>query len=79
MRWQDHITSDPEVLRGKPSVKGTRLGVEFILSLCAAGWTVERLLDSYPGLTAADLNAVFAFAAEVMRDETIRMLDRGVA
>lgn len=57
MRWQDHITSDPEVLSGKPIIKGTRLGVDFILSLLAAGWTVDRLLASYPGLTSEDLDA----------------------
>ncbi|MFN9297092.1 MAG: DUF433 domain-containing protein, partial [Acidobacteriota bacterium] len=39
MNWQDRITVDPNVLVGKPVIKGTRLAVEFIVDLLAAGWT----------------------------------------
>ena len=50
MRWQDYITSDPEVLCGKPIIKGTRLSVEFILNLLAEGWSAEQILENYPML-----------------------------
>jgi uncharacterized protein (DUF433 family) len=60
MSWQDYIHSDPEVLLGKPVVKGTRLSVEFLLGLFAAGWTQEQVLENYPSLTLEALRAVFS-------------------
>ena len=69
MDWREHIHSDPEILSGKPVVKGTRLTVDFLLELLAAGWSGEQLLDSYPNLSHDSLRAVFAFAAESARDE----------
>lgn len=47
MAWQDFIASDPLVLGGKPVVRGTRLSVDFLLGLFAAGWTQEEVLASY--------------------------------
>jgi uncharacterized protein (DUF433 family) len=79
MDWRDHITSDPDVLAGKPAVRGTRLAVEFLLGLLAAGWTPEQILASYPGLTPEGLRAAFAFAAEVLQDEAVFALRPGVA
>ncbi|MDT7896895.1 MAG: DUF433 domain-containing protein [Armatimonadota bacterium] len=64
MDWRQYIHSDPEVLQGKPVVKGTRLSVSFILQLFAVGWSVEQVLENYPTLTPEALRAVFAFAAE---------------
>ncbi len=69
MNWRDYIVSDPEILVGKPVVKGTRLSVDLILDRLADGWTAEDLYRSYPRLTPEALQAVFAFAAEVLRDE----------
>lgn len=69
MNWRDHIISDPEILVGKPVVKGTRLSVDLVLDRLADGWTAEDLFKSYPRLTPEVLQAVFAFAAEVLRDE----------
>ena len=60
--------SDPEVLVGKPTVKGTRLSVDFLLERLADGWTEEQLLENYPRLTAEDLQAVFAYASESLKD-----------
>jgi uncharacterized protein (DUF433 family) len=71
MGWQDYIHSDPEVLLGKPVVKGTRLSVEFLLGLLAAGWTQEQILENYLTLTPEALRAAFAFAAESMQDESL--------
>lgn len=69
--WRKYIHSDPEVLLGKPVVKGTRLSVEFILGLFAEGWTEKQVLENYPALTAESLRAVFAFAAECMKEESL--------
>ena len=55
MNLTERITTDPEILGGKPVVKGTRLAVEFLLDLMAQGWTETEILRNYPGLTAADL------------------------
>lgn len=69
MNWQEHIHSDPEILSGKPVIRGTRLSVDFLLELLANGWSEKQLFDSYPNLTRDSLRAVFAFAAESTRDE----------
>ena len=79
MDWREHITSEPDVLAGKPAVRGTRLAVEFLLGLLAAGWTPEQVLASYPGLTPESLRAVCAFAAEVLQDEAVFALRPGAA
>jgi uncharacterized protein (DUF433 family) len=59
----DLIVSNPKILCGKPTVRGTRLSVEFLLGLFAEGWTQEEVLDNYPSLTPESLRAVFAYAA----------------
>ena len=72
--WRDYIHSDPKILLGKPVVKGTRLAVDFILGLYAAGWTEQQILESYPTLTPEALRAIFAFSAECMREEALYTL-----
>jgi len=71
MDWKNYIHLDPAVLLGKPVIKGTRLSVEFILSLYAAGWTEKQILENYPVLKPDDLRAVFAFVAEHMKEDTL--------
>ena len=71
MDWRDYIHSNPNILVGKPVVRGTRLSVEFILSLFAESWTEAQILESYPGLTNQAIKAVFAFATECIKDEVI--------
>jgi len=68
MNWHDHIVSDPEILLGKPTIKGTRLSVEFLLERLAGGWTEEMLLENSPRLTRSDLQAVYMFLIECMKD-----------
>lgn len=68
MNWEDRIVANPNVLVGKPTIKGTRLSVEFILDRLADGWTEEMLLENYPRLTKEDLRAVFAYATESLKD-----------
>ena len=71
MAWQTYIHSDPKTLNGKPVVKGTRLSVEFLLSLFAAGWTEQQVLENYPTLMMESLRAVFVYAVEGMRDDML--------
>ena len=61
--WRDRIAADPAVLAGTPTVRGTRLGVAFLLDRLAAGWTRDDLLENYPRLTAEDVEAVLRHAA----------------
>ncbi|WP_392530795.1 DUF433 domain-containing protein [Nostoc sp. C117] len=74
MDWQQYIHSDPKILLGKPTLKGTRLSVEFILGLFANGWTIQQILDNYPTVTPEAVQAMFVFVAECMRDESLYML-----
>ena len=71
MNWTKFIHSDPEILLGKPVVKGTRLSVEFSLGLFAKGWSENQVLENYPTLTPECLQAVFAFATDCMREESL--------
>jgi uncharacterized protein (DUF433 family) len=66
--WEQYIHADPKIAFGKPVVRGTRMAVEFLLGLYAAGWTDAMVLDSYPHLTQEDLRAVFAYAAECVSE-----------
>ena len=68
MQWQGRIVTTPDTLFGKPRVAGTRIGVEFLLDLLASGWTEEKILDEYPQLRPEDLQAVFAFVRDCMKD-----------
>lgn len=79
MDWRDHIVSDPNVIGGKPRVKGTRLGVVFLLELFAAGWTTEQVRASYPHLSEEGLRAVFAFAAETAGEVAVYELPQRAA
>ena len=71
MNWETYIHSDPDILVGKPVIKGTRLSVEFILGLLSAGWTEQQIFENYPTLNQNSLRAVFAFTCECMREMTL--------
>ncbi len=75
MNWQDRITADPKILVGKPIVKGTRISVELVIDLLAAGWTQEQILDSYPNLTGEDIRACLAYAGELLHSEKVFPLE----
>jgi uncharacterized protein (DUF433 family) len=63
MPLSERIVVDPEVLAGKPVFRGTRLAVEFILEILAAGQSESELLTSYPGLTREDVLACLSYAS----------------
>jgi uncharacterized protein (DUF433 family) len=62
MKWEERITVDPAVLVGKPTVRGTRISVEFVIDLLGRGWTTEQILKEYDHLTPADIQACLAYA-----------------
>jgi len=67
----DRITSDPVILGGKPCIKGTRISVEFILELVAAGGARDDILKAYPHLTAADIEQALRYAARFLKNEVV--------
>jgi len=69
--WKDRIVVDDRILVGKPLIKGTRIAVEHIVDLLAAGWTVERILRNYPQLKKQDIDAALKYAAETLKQEKI--------
>jgi uncharacterized protein (DUF433 family) len=70
---QDRIVIDPEILVGKPVVKGTRLAVEFIIDLLAQGWTEKDILRNYPSLSQEDIHACLRYASTVLKSEKVYM------
>ena len=79
MDWKDRVVANPEILVGKPCIKGTRISVELILGWLANGWTFEQLLESYPALVREDILAALAFAAEMMHEEEYIAMHKAVA
>jgi uncharacterized protein (DUF433 family) len=63
MPWPERIVVDPEILAGKPVIRGTRMAVEFILELLAAGRAESEILANYPGLIGDDILACLAYAS----------------
>jgi uncharacterized protein (DUF433 family) len=76
MLWQDWITSDPGILGGKPTVRGTRLSVVFLLGLLAQGWSQEQVLENYPQLTDEALRAALNYAQQSLEQERFIALSR---
>lgn len=73
--YRNWITSNPNVLFGKPIIKDTRIAVEQILDELAGGTTIDELLEAYPRLTRDAIFATLAFAADTLRAEVIYPLD----
>lgn len=65
--WRKRIVSNKAVLNGRPTIQGTRVSVEFILSLLSSGWTLEQILEEMPQLTSEDVWAAMSCATDVLR------------
>ena len=71
MNWKQRIHVDKKVLAGKPVIRGTRISVEFLLDLLAKGWTNEMILENYPQIKKADIQAALKYAVEVLKEEKV--------
>lgn len=71
MNWEDHIISEPEILFGKPVIKGTRIPVDLILEKLATVtvYTINDLLESYPNITREDVQSCLLFASNSAKHE----------
>lgn len=67
----DRITINPEIMVGKPTIRGLRITVEQILKALAAGITVQELREDYPELEPEDIQAVLLYAAELVSEEQV--------
>jgi uncharacterized protein (DUF433 family) len=71
MDWRERVAMDPEVLVGKPIIKGTRLSVQLVVDLLAQGWSEQEVLANYPGLVAEDIRACLAYASAMLSAEKV--------
>lgn len=71
MDWRERIVVDPNILVGKPVIRGTRIAVELVVDLLARGYTKEDILGQYDHITAADVQACLAYASETLRSERV--------
>ncbi len=76
MDWSERITVDPDVLVGKPVVKGTRISVELVIDLLARGYTKDQILQQYDHLSAEDIQACLGYASNVLRSEKVYSVAR---
>jgi uncharacterized protein (DUF433 family) len=67
--YHHRIVSDHRVMLGKPIIKGTRITVELILRKLSQGAKPHEIIQMYPHLTEADLQAVYLYAAETIANE----------
>jgi uncharacterized protein (DUF433 family) len=76
MDWRTRIEANPDVLVGKPVIKGTRISVELVIDLLAAGYTPQQIIEQYDHLTAEDIRACLAYAKEVIHAERVYAVKR---
>ena len=73
MIYQDRIVIDSGIRSGKPCIRGTRIAVTDIFDYLGGGMTIDEVLDDFPDLTLADIQACFAFASD--RDRRLASKD----
>ncbi|MDG4551977.1 MAG: DUF433 domain-containing protein [Candidatus Contendobacter sp.] len=71
MNWNDRIVLNPDIMLGKPVIRGSRLAVEFIIDLLAQGWSEEDILRNYPGLAHEDIIACLGYASALLHAERV--------
>lgn len=71
MDWLNRIAIDPEILAGKPIIRGTRIAVEFLVELLSEGWFYDDILRSYPQLEHDDIKAALRYAGESLKRERV--------
>ena len=69
-KWEDNIEANPNILYGKPVIKGTRISVELLLEKMSNGQNFQEIIQNYPDLKEDDLFACLAYATSLLRNET---------
>jgi len=73
----ERITVDPDILVGKPIIRGLRISVEQVIKALAAGISQHELLEEHPGLEQEDIQAALLYAAERVGEEKVFMVREG--
>ncbi|MCF8308021.1 MAG: DUF433 domain-containing protein [Bacteroidales bacterium] len=71
MEYQKYIERNPDIMLGKPIIKGTRITVELIMRRLAEGYSFEELLYNYPHLTKDQIYAALEYAADLIANEEV--------
>ncbi len=71
LRWQERIVVSPDLHHGDPCIKGTRIPVAMIVGSLADGMTPDEIREAYPQLTAEDIQAALAYAADMMYQDVL--------
>lgn len=71
MNYKNYIVRNPEIMLGKPIINGTRITVELIMRKLASGYTIEKLIESYPHLIQEQIFAALEYAADLIANEEI--------
>jgi uncharacterized protein (DUF433 family) len=71
MNLHERIEANPQIMLGKPVIRGTRIPVDLLLRKIGEGATDEELLDAYPRLTREDIRAAVTYAADVVAHEEV--------
>jgi uncharacterized protein (DUF433 family) len=71
MDWHQRIILDPDVLVGKPVIRGTRISVDLVIDLLARGYSKDQIVQQYDHITADDIQACLAYASEALRSERV--------
>ena len=75
--YQHRININPQIMLGKPVIKGTRIPVELIVRKMGEGALIEDLLDAYPNITKEDIQVAFLYAADNLANEVDIFLETG--
>jgi len=71
MDWRERIAIDPNVLLGKPVIRGTRISVELVIDLLGRGYSKEQILEQYDHITSEDIQACLAYAGDILKSERV--------
>jgi uncharacterized protein (DUF433 family) len=72
MDYAKYVTRDPTIMLGKPIIKGTRITVELLMRKLAGGYSLEKLLESYPHISREQILAAFEYTADLIANEDIK-------
>jgi len=75
--YHNRIHINPDIMLGKPVIKGTRIPVELIVRKIEEGALTEDLLDAYPNITKEDIQAAVLYAADTLANEVDIFLEAG--
>lgn len=71
--FKERVVVDPEIMLGKPVIKGTRIPIYLILDLLAVKRTFSQIIDDYPELTEEDIKAAIEYASSVTQYEEVKI------